>query len=183
MKTIPYSPIVGSLMYAQVRTRPNIAFVVGVLGRYFSDLSQSHWKVAKKFLRYIQGIKDLMLTYQRTDTLKVVGSSDFDYADCVDDKKSTSSYTFMMVEGVVLWKSIKQTLTTSSTMEAEYVACYEATCHVIWLRNFISILKVVHSISRLLKLFYDNSTAVSFSRNTRSTCRSMHIDVKFFFVK
>ena len=39
-----------------------------------------------------------MLTYWRTDTLEVVGFSDFDYAGCVDDKKSTSSYIFMMVE-------------------------------------------------------------------------------------
>ena len=68
-------------------------------------------------------------------------------------------------------------------MEAEYVACYEATCHAIWLRNFISPLEVVHSIFRSLKLFYDNSTIVSFSRNTRSTSCSKHIDVKFFFVK
>ena len=68
-------------------------------------------------------------------------------------------------------------------MEAEYVACYEATCHAIWLRNFISHLEVVHSISRPLKLFCDNSAIVSFSRNTRSTSCSKHIDVKFFFVK
>ena len=61
--------------------------------------------------------------------------------------------------------------------------CYEATCHAIWLRNFISSLEVVHSISRPLKLFYDNSTTVPFSRNTRSTSRSKHINVKFFFIK
>ena len=42
MKAIPYSSIVSSLMYPQVCTRPNIAFVVGVLGRYLSDPSQSH---------------------------------------------------------------------------------------------------------------------------------------------
>ena len=71
----------------------------------------------------------------------------------------------------------------SSTMKAEYVTCYEATCHAIWLRNFISTLKVVHSISRSVKLFCDNSTIVSFSRNTRNTSRFKHIDVKFFFVK
>ena len=124
-----------------------------------------------------------MLTYQRINTLGVVGFSDSNYADCVNDKKSTSGYIFMMVEGVVSWKSVKQTLTTSSTMEAEHVACYEATCHAIWFRNFISAFEVVHSISRLLKLFYDNSAAVSFSRNTMSTFRSKHIDVKFFFVK
>ena len=44
-------------------------------------------------------------------------------------------------------------------------------------------MEVVHSISRPLKLLCDNSTVVSFSRNTRSTSRYKHIDVKFFFVK
>ena len=46
--------------------------------------------------------------------------------------------------------------------------------------TFFSSLEVVHSISRLLKLFCDNSATVSFSRNTGSTFRSKHIDVKFF---
>ena len=89
----------------------------------------------------------------------------------------------MMDEGAVSWKSVKKTLTTSSTIEVEYVACYEATCHAIWFRNFISDLEVVHSISQSLKLFCDNYVAISFSRNTRSTFHSKNIDVKFFFVK
>ena len=63
------------------------------------------------------------------------------------------------------------------------MACYEATCHAIWLRNFISALEVVYSISRLLKLFCDNFVVVFFSRNTRNTSRFKHIDVKFLFVK
>ena len=42
MKAIPYSSIVGSLMYAQVCTRSDIAFFVGMLGRYLSDPGQSH---------------------------------------------------------------------------------------------------------------------------------------------
>ena len=107
MKAIPYSSVVGSLMYAQVCTRPDIAFAVGVLGRYMSDHGQSHWKMTKKFLRHLQGTKDLMLTYRRTNTLEVVGFSDFDYAGCVDDKKSISGYILMMTEGVVSWKSVK----------------------------------------------------------------------------
>ena len=58
------------------------------------------------------------------------GFSDSDYTGCIDDK-STYGYNFMMAKGDVLWKSVKQTLTASSTMEAEYVACYKATCHAI----------------------------------------------------
>ena len=89
----------------------------------------------------------------------------------------------MMVGGVVSWKSVKQTLTASLTMEAKYVAFYEATCHTIWLRNFVLTLGVVDSISIPLKLHCDNSTAISFSKNTMSTSRSKHIDIKFYFVK
>ena len=107
MKAVPYSSVIGNLMYAQVCTHPDIAFVVGVLGRYLSDLGQSHWKAAKKVLRYLHGTKDLMLTYQHIDTLEVVGFSDSYYAGCVDEKNSTSSYIFMMTEGVVSWKSVK----------------------------------------------------------------------------
>ena len=139
--------------------------------------------MTKKVLRYLHGAKDLMLTYWRTKTLEVVGFSDSDYASYVDDKKFTFGYIFMVAKGVVSWKSIKQTLTTSSTMRAEYVVCYEATCNAIWLWNFISTLEVVHSISKPLKLFCDDSIVVSFSRNTRSTSRSKHSDVKLFFVK
>ena len=63
------------------------------------------------------------------------------------------------------------------------MACYEATCHVIWFQNLILALEVVHSISRSLKFLCDNSVAVFFSRKTKSTSHSKHIDVKFFFVK
>ena len=60
----------------------------------------------------------------------------------------------MMTRGAVSWKSVKQTLTTSSIVEAEYVACYEACCHAIWMQNFISALGVVDSISRPLKIHF-----------------------------
>ena len=63
------------------------------------------------------------------------------------------------------------------------MTCYEATCHAIWLRNFISSLEVVHFISKPLKLLCDNSATVYFYRNTKSTSRSKQVDVKLFFVR
>ena len=38
MKAVSYSSVVGSLMYAQVCTCPNIAFIIGVFNMYLSDL-------------------------------------------------------------------------------------------------------------------------------------------------
>ena len=124
-----------------------------------------------------------MLTYRRTNILDVVGFCDADFDGCIDDKKSTTSYIYMMAGGAVSWKSVKQTLTASSTMETEYVACYETCCHAMGMRNFISTLGVVDSISRPLELFCDNFVAVAFSKKVRSISCSKHIDVKFYFVK
>ena len=104
MKAIPYSLVVGSLMCSQVCTHLDIAFIVSVLGRYLSDLGQSHWKVAKKALRYLQDTKDFMWTYRHSETLGVVSLIDSYYAGYVDDKKSTSGYIFMMNEGPVCGK-------------------------------------------------------------------------------
>ena len=42
MKVDPYSSVVGNLMYVQVCTHLDIAFVVGMLGRYLSDLGPSY---------------------------------------------------------------------------------------------------------------------------------------------
>ena len=127
MKTIPYASAVGNIMYAQVCTRPDLAFITGMLGRYQSNSEINHWNAVKKALRYIQDTKDLMLTYKKSDNLEVVGYSDADFAGCVDAKKSTSGYIFTLASGAISWKSSKQTVTASSTMQAEFVACYEAT--------------------------------------------------------
>jgi hypothetical protein len=77
-----------------------------------------------------------------------------------DDRKSTSGYVFTLIGGAILWKSSKQTITTSSTMYAEFVACYEATGQVNWLKKFILDLKVVDSIHKPLKLYCDNNPTV-----------------------
>jgi len=82
MENIPYVSVVGSLMCAQTCMRPDINFVVSMLG-------------AKKVLRYLQGIKNDMLTYRRSDHLKVIRYKDSDFADCVDTRKFIFGYVYL----------------------------------------------------------------------------------------
>ena len=107
MRNIPYASAVGSMMYAQVCTRPDIAFVVGMLGRYQSNPGLDHWRAAKKVIRYLQGTKDYMLMFRHTDSLEVVGYSDVEFAGCVNSCKLTSAYIFMLADGAVSWRSAK----------------------------------------------------------------------------
>ena len=53
MKNIPYDSTIGSIMYAHVCTRPDIAYAVRMLGRYESNSRMDHLRAAKKVLRYL----------------------------------------------------------------------------------------------------------------------------------
>jgi hypothetical protein len=112
MKSVPYALGVRSLMYTQVCTRPDLAFVIGMLGIYQKNLGISHQNGIKKALRYIQGTKSIMLTYERSDSLEIVDYSDSDFTGCLDTDRSTSGYVFKLTGGAISWSSSKQTVMT-----------------------------------------------------------------------
>nr|KYP63408.1 Retrovirus-related Pol polyprotein from transposon TNT 1-94 [Cajanus cajan] len=165
MENVPYASAVGSLMYAQVCTRLDLSFVISVLGRFLSNAGHAHWVATKKVMRYLQKTKEYMLVYKRVYYLDVNGYSDLDFAACPDDKKYTFGYVFMLAKGVVSWKRVKQTL-TASTMQAKFIACYRATSHAMWLKNFVSALEIVDSISKPLKKIVTTVLLFSLPRTT-----------------
>jgi hypothetical protein len=107
-------------------------------------------EIGKESLVILARHEGLMLTHRKSYSLQIVGYLDSDYAG--DDRKPTSGYVFTLAGEVISWKSSKQTITTSSTMYAKFVACYKATGQVNWLKKFIPGLKVVDSIYKPLKL-------------------------------
>ena len=81
-----------------------------VLDWYLSDSSQNNWKTINKVLRHLQSNKNLILTHRHINIIEVIGLSDSYYVGCVDDKKSTFDYIFMMIEGTISWKSVNRHL-------------------------------------------------------------------------
>ena len=113
-----------------------------------------------------------MLTYRKSDQLEIIGYSDSDFSGCRDNMKSTSGYIYLLAGGSISWKSVKQSIVASSTMATEFVACYEASNHGMWLRNFVTGLSIVDDIERPLKLFCHNKSTVLYSNNNRSSMKS-----------
>ena len=121
--------------------------------------------------------------YRRSNHLEVIGYSNSDFAGCIDSKKSTFGYLFLLGEGAILWKSAKEFVIASSTMEPEIVACFEATIHTLWLRNFILGLKVVNTITKPLKIYCDNSIVVFFSKKDKYSRGVKYMELKYFAIK
>jgi hypothetical protein len=122
-----------------------------------------------------------MLTYRKSNELKFVGYADADFVDG-DLRKSTSGYIFTLAGGAISWKSSKQTITASSTMQIEFLSCYMAVGQAIWLKKFVPRLRVVDTISKPLTLYCDNKSAVFFLSNIKSNDAAKHINIKYFVV-
>ena len=86
MQKIPYASAVGSLIYAQVCTHLDIAYIFGMLGRYLSNPGMDYKKAAKRVMRYLQRTKDYMLTYRKLDKLEIIGYSNSDFTGCQNSR-------------------------------------------------------------------------------------------------
>ncbi|RVW79299.1 Retrovirus-related Pol polyprotein from transposon TNT 1-94 [Vitis vinifera] len=125
MRRVPYASAVGSLMYAMVCTRPDIAYAVGVVSRFLSNPGRHHWEAVKWIMRYLRGTSKLKLTFGSGKPI-LVGYIDSDMVGDVDNRRSTSGYLMTFSGGAVSWQSRLQKCVALSTTEAEYIAAAEA---------------------------------------------------------
>ena len=182
MRRIPFASTVGSLMYAMLCTRPDIYYAVGIVSRYQSNPGMGHWIAVKHILKYLRRTRDYMLVYSGGD-LNPIGYSDFDFQSDKDSRKSTFGSIFTLGGGIVVWRSIKQSSITDSTMEAEYIAACEAANELVWLKKLYTDLEVVPNMEKPLVLYCDNSGAVENSNELRTHKRGKHIERKYHLIR
>ena len=115
MRHVPYTSVVGSLMYAILCTRPDIYYVVEVVSRFQSNPGPKHWIAVKHILKYSRRTRDYILVYSGED-LKVLGYTDSNFQRDRDSKKSTFGSLFTLVGAVVIWRSVKQSSIVDSTI-------------------------------------------------------------------
>ncbi|GJR12854.1 retrovirus-related pol polyprotein from transposon TNT 1-94 [Tanacetum coccineum] len=161
MSRVPYASAVGSLMFAMICTRPDIAHAVGVVSRYMAKPGREHWGAVKRILRYIKGTSDVALCYGESG-LTVKGYVDSDYAGDLDGSKSTTGYVFTLSDRIVSWVSKLQSVVAMSTMEAEYVAAAQTSKEAVWLKMLLE--ELGHEQDNIT-LFCDNQSTLYLARN------------------
>ena len=182
MSKVPYASAVGSLMYAMLCTRPDICHAVGMVSRYQANPGLKHWQAVKHILKYLKRMRNYMLVYSGGD-LTPVGYTDSDFQACKDSRKSISGSIFVLGGGAIVWRSIKQSCISDSTMEAEYVAAAEATKEAVWLRKFFTDLEVIPGMDKAITLYCDNSAAIANTKESRHHKRTKHIDRRYHIIR
>ncbi|GJT78460.1 putative ribonuclease H-like domain-containing protein [Tanacetum coccineum] len=116
-----YRSMIGSLMYLTT-SRPDIMFAVCACSRFQVTPKTSHLHAVKRIFRYLKGKPKLGLWYPKESSFDLVAYSDSDYGGANLDRKSTIGGCQFLGLRLILWQCKKQTIVTTSTTEAEYVA-------------------------------------------------------------
>ena len=181
MKNIPFREALGSIMWLQIATRPDLSFSVNILFHFTHNPGKPHWHALKHVLAYIKGTKNYGITYRGGEKLSPTGFVDSDYAGCKDTRRSTEDNVFIVVGGPVSWESKHQETIALSTVEAEFMAFTQATTQALWLSKFFD--EVGLPTSKPILIHADNNGSISISLNYKNHRRTKHIDVKHHFVK
>lgn len=179
MQSLPYRELIGSLMYAAVCTRPDIAFAVSYLSQFNNCYDEEHWRSAKYVLRYLKGTKNTGLVYTKTGSF-LEGFADASHGGDICDRKSYTGYVFTLAGSAISWESRKQQVVALSSAEAEYVSLSEATREAIFLRRLIE--EVSGMISTVV-MRTDSQSAMAIASHHTTHKRTKHIDVRHHHVR
>jgi len=180
-----YRQAIGSLLYAALGSRPDIAYAVGLLGRYAANPSTTHMQCVKHLLRYIKGTINRKLVIYRPgltsispSSSQIVAYADADLGGDPDDSKSTSGYV-IYVDGILItWKSKKQSITAQSTMHAELIATASAKRVVDWLTDFLT--ECSSSSFAAPIIFNDNQACVTVLSNGNFKGDNRHLRLRYY---
>ncbi|KAK7405387.1 hypothetical protein VNO78_06644 [Psophocarpus tetragonolobus] len=178
MEKVPYASAMGSLMYAMLCTRPNIAHAVGTVSRFLSNPSREHWRALKWILRYLHGTIDKKLCLGGDKPI-LVGYSNSDMGGDIDSRRSTSGYLIKFAGGAVAWQSKLQKCIALSTTETEFIAITEACKELLWLKKFLQEFGFVQDSYSLL---VDNQSFIHLGKNSTFHSKSKHIDVRYHWI-
>jgi hypothetical protein len=181
--TLDYRSVVGSLLYINLCTRPDITAAVNAASRATANPTHADYAALKRIVRYLKGTKDMELVYTGEGEPELQGWSDASFADPLFERRSTTGYCFQLGSDLVTWGSFKQSFTCTSTPEAEYVSIADTAKEAVWLRNFYS--EITHrDHSPPVEIKNDSSGAVSNVEKTPSkSSPARQMDVRYNYVK
>ncbi|XP_015163272.1 uncharacterized mitochondrial protein AtMg00810-like [Solanum tuberosum] len=132
-----YRRVIGKLQYLSF-TRPDICFSVNKLSQFMQTPSETHWKVVKWELRYLQGTVHFGLRLMSRNSLSLHVYSDADWAGDASDRASTTSYLLFLGKNPMTWSSKNQRTIAHSSTEAEYREVASSFAETNWVTNLLA---------------------------------------------
>jgi hypothetical protein len=182
MAELPYRGLVGSLLFAAISTRPDIAKTVSDLTRFLNNPGRQHWKAALHVLLYLRGSSHLGIRFTASgrrdlSSLRLQALVDASFAPLwkENDCRSVTGYFLRLAHGSIYWETHRQPTEAKSTGESEFVALTSCCETLLWVVYFLAKIGIPQSA---VALYEDNTTAISMASRPLLSRKTKHITIK-----
>ena len=177
-----YQEKVGSILYAAMTVRPDVARAAAQLSRFLTNPSKEHHDAADQTILYLYSTRFLAIEYGGTYNEALVIASDASFADDEETRRSSQGYIISLYGGPIAWKSGLQDTVTTSTTEAELLAVERTTKESYSLERFF---KDISLDLGMLKIYCDNQQTIRLvaRENERIITRLRHVDIQNMWLK
>lgn len=184
---------VGSINFAAVITRPDIALAASMLSEHLQNPSWKHIDAANHCLSYLYCTQRLAITYSgKSDVQQRFAfcnsrhaqiSSDASFADDKMTRRSRQGYLFSLFGGPIAWKASKQNTVTTSSTEAELLAVSQVGKEVIWWENFFR--EINFQLPEKITIRCDNRQTIRLLTNEspQLTTKLRHVDIHHHWLR
>ena len=203
-----YRTLLGELLYAYVTCRPDIGYAVVTLSKFSTCPHDVHYALLKKVAKYLRSEINWAIIYKKPKTDPSLPKSthprlsadpefpdfplpksltdlvcfvDAAHANELKKRRSTTGYTFMLAGGVVSYRCKTQSITTTSSTEAEFLAAVLAAKQARYLRSVMRELGFYQKHPTCI--YDDNKSAIQMINARVPTDRSRHIDIQHFAIQ
>ena len=176
-----YQSMLGSLMYAAIRTRPDIMFTVHHLSQFLATPGSEHLVAMKCVYQYLSGTQNLGITYHGNQIGdELIGFTDLDWAGDSNSRRSVSRYTFIFCGAVVTWLAKKQLTIALLSTKAEYMAVTHTGKEAVFLEHLYGDAGIPIAVP--IFLLVDNQSTIALAENPIFHTHSKHIKVQHHWV-
>ena len=181
--------VVGELLWLSTKSRPDIAFGVGALGRMVHQRPKYVYELGIHILKYLFGTLEYGLVYRKCpqgdlggddhlqlprSTSRIEIYADISYSPSHEQYRSIQGVLVEHGGNVILWESGRQPFTCHSTAESELVSYSEA--HQIG-ESLASLLGVLgFPVEKLL--YGDNKAALAAATMETGNWRTRHLRLR-----
>ena len=177
-----FQQIIGSLLYLALGTRPDIAYAVAKMSQMASNPTKDHVDKALRICAYLNGSRDLKITYDGSSRQGLIGFTDADWGgDAGNKHKSQTGFVFTLANGAVFWESRAQKTIAMSSTESEYMAASDCASQAAWADNLF--IEAMLPDQKPIPINCDNEAAIFNAQNPVTNRKTKHIALQFHRIR
>ena len=181
-----FSSLVGSLLWLNLQTRPDISQATTQLTRSVSNPCPSHITAAKHLLRYLNGTRNLGITYSKSGNSTPQIYSDATWASDPHTQRSVNAYVVLLYGAAISWHCGTQKSVSLSTTESEYFALSETVKEAVYIKHALlqlNFASIKHWQKEPMVIFEDNQAVIKIIVGDIKHKHQKHILVRLAYVR